>query len=210
MNKEFFKKCWKHSRWHSLMVLLIWIVVLTLLMGIVSIINHFSSPKTLPIKTETKESSKISYEEMWNYFTSKDYAYTYTITKDVEIIKYTGTRKDGIDSGYRERTDGITKYSIENGTIYEVLINDKKEIETLYENVDKNYLNPTSVYEMIQTISANDTDILEEQEQTTYEYHTKIDEEDLKIVVITNHTQIKKIAIEKVKEIYALTFDFEE
>ncbi len=89
MNKEFLKKCWKDKRWHSLMVLIIWIVSLSLLMGIVSMINLFTQPKTLPIITEMeKENNKISYEEMWNQFINKNYVYTYTITKEEEKIQY--------------------------------------------------------------------------------------------------------------------------
>lgn len=211
MNKEFLKKCWKDKRWHSLMVLIIWIVSLSLLMGIVSMINLFSKPKTLPRITETKEeNNKISYEQMWNQFINKNYAYTYTITKEEEKIQYIGTIKDGVESGYRERIDGITKYSIENDIVYEVLINDKIEIETLYENVEKDFLNPASIYEIIKTIPVSDTDILEEKEQTTYDYHTKIEEEDLKIIVVTNNIQIKNITIEKMNETYTLVFDFEE
>lgn len=206
MNKEFLKQCWKHPRWHSLMVLIIWMVALTILMGVVSIINMFGSSKELVNRETKQESSTISYEEKWQKFARDNYSYTYTITKNEEIIKYEGVVKEGVDSGYRERKDGIIRYSIENGIVYEVLIDEKNEIQTLYENVDVTLLNPTSIYEIIKTISANDTDILEEKEQTNYDYNMKIEEEEVKIQVIVDDTQIKNITIEKTNETYQLDF----
>lgn len=208
MNKEFLKQCWKHPRWHSLMVLIIWMVALTILMGVVSIINMFGSSKE-PVNRETKqENNGLSYEEKWEKFVSNDYTYMYTITQNEEMIKYEGNVKEGINSGFRERKDGIIRYSIENGLVYEVLVQEKKEIQTLYENIDATLLNPISIYELIKTISAEDTDILEEKEQTTYDYYTKIEEEDIKIQVIAEATQIQNIIIEKTKETYQLDFDF--
>lgn len=207
MNKEFLKQCWKHPRWHSLMVLIIWIIALALLMGVVSILNLFSSPKET-IRETKQDNSGLSYEEKWKKFENNDYTYTYTITQNEEMIKYEGNVKEGINSGYRERKDGIIRYSIENGIVYEVLMNDKKEIQTLYENVEATLLNPISIYEIIKTISAEDTDILEEKEQTTYDYRTQIEEENIKIQVIADNTKIKNITIEKINETYKLDFDF--
>lgn len=207
MNKEFLKKCWKHPRWHSLMVLIIWIVVLALLMGVVSILNLFSSPKS-SVRETKQENNSMSYEEKWEKFENSDYTYTYIITQNEEMIKYEGNVKNDINSGYRERKDGIIRYSIENGIVYEVLMNDKKEIQTLYENVDATLFNPTSIYEIIKTIPVEDTDILEEKEQITYDYNTKLEEENVKIQTIANNNQIKSITIEKINETYKLDFDF--
>lgn len=208
MNKEFLKKCWKNPRWHSLMVLIIWIVSLTLLTGVVSILNMFSSPKETVNKETNQKSNATSYEEKWQKFASDNYTYTYTITKNEETIKYEGTVKEGINSGYRERKDGIIRYSIENGIAYEILVNEKNEIPTLYENVDASLLNPTSIFEIIQNISANDIDILEEKEKNTYNYSTQIEEENTKIQVIVDEEQIQNITIEKTNETYNLDFDF--
>lgn len=208
MNKEFLKKCWKNPRWHSLMVLVIWIGVLSLLMGVVSILNQFSSPKE-SIKKETEQKSNaMSYEDKWKKLLEDHYAYTYTITKNEEIIKYEGTIKDQINSGYRERKDGIIRYSVENGKIYEILVEEKKEMQTLYENVEADFLNPISIHELIKNVAANDVDILEEKEKTTYEYSTQIEEESVKVQVIADDIQIKNITIEKTNETYKLDFNF--
>lgn len=209
MDKEFLKKCWKNPRWHSLMVLIIWIVALTILMGVVSILNQFGrTTEPLPSEPIQENKNKISYEEMWNLFKASDYEFNYTINKNEETIKYEGNVKKGIIAGYRERKDGIIRYSIEEGIVYENLVNDKKEIHTLYENIDENLLNMTYLYDWIQKIPANYSDILEEKDKTTYEYSTKMEEEDVRIVVITNDTQIQNITIEKENETYTLAFSF--
>lgn len=210
MDKEFLKKCWKNPRWHSLIVLIIWIVSLTLLMGVVSILNQFGSPKETIKKEPIQENkNEISYEEMWNHFKNRDYTFTYTIIKNEEMIKYEGNVKDKIITGYRERQDGIIRYSIEDDIAYENLVNDKKEIQTLYENVDANLLDTTYLYNLIQEIPASNSDILEEKGQTTYEYTAKIKEENVRITVITSDVQIQNITIEKDEnETYTLAFDF--
>lgn len=80
--------------------------------------------------------------------------------------------------------------------------------ETLYENIEADFLNPTSIHEIIKNAAANDLDILEEKERTTYDYHTQIKEENVKVQVITDNEQIKNITIEKTNETYILDFDF--
>ena len=208
MDKEFLKKCWKNPRWHSLMVLIIWIVSLTILMGIVSILNQFGSPKETVQKEPIQENkNNISYEEMWKLFETNDYAFTYTVSKNEEVIKYEGNVKDGITTGYRERKDGIIRYSIEEGSTYENLMSDRKEIQTLYEYVNANLLNTTYLYNFIKEIPANDSDIIEENNKTTYEYNTELEEDTVKIVVIISDAQIETITIEKDNETYTLAFD---
>lgn len=208
MNKEFLKKCWKNPRWHSLMVLIIWIVSLTILIGIVTILNQFGSPKEQRREEPIKENKRISYEEMWDTLSRDNHEFVYTISKTEETIKYEGVVKEEITTGYRERKDGIIKYTIEDNIVYEKVVDEKKEIETLYENVDENLLTIDFIYQIVKNTKAEDTDILEENEKITYEYLTKVEEEELKIIVITNETQIQSISIEKENEMYLLDFKF--
>lgn len=203
MNMEFLKKCWKHPRWHSLMVLLIWIVALALLMGVVSLANGLSGKKEQS-KPNTKENEEMIYLEKWDLFKTNVYEFTYTITKPEETIKYNGTYKDGIVSGYRERKDGIIKYSIEEDITYENILNEKIAIDTLYENVEASFLNPISIYETIQNVREENIDILEERENTTYTYTL----EDTKIEIVTDAKKITKITITNKTDVYVLDFDY--
>ena len=124
MKKEFIKKAWKNPRWHSLIVLIIWIVVLTILMGITTLIQKFSSPNTL----NSSEVSKNSYDEKFQRLIKSDYAFTYEINLNNEIIKYDGIKYENVINGYRERKDGIIKYIIQDGISYSILLNEKNII----------------------------------------------------------------------------------
>lgn len=205
MNKEFLKKCWKHPRWHSLMVLIIWIVSLTLLMGIVTIVNQFSSPKDAT-KKEIPKTNEVSYEVKWNRFSKEDYSFKYIVSTSEGTVKYKGTVTDEITTGYRERADGIIRYSIEDGIVYEILMEEKKEWNSLYENIDSDFVNLSYLEDFIQNIPASASDIVEEDKKTTYEY--TVIEENLKIVVITDEVQIESITIIKGNETYELSFAF--
>ena len=204
MNKEFLKKCWKHPRWHSLMVLMIWIVSLTLLMVIVSLVNQFS-PQKKKEEIPQMKTNEVSFEDKWNCFL-KDYSFKYIVTNTEGTVKYEGTVKGGITTGYRERLDGIIRYSIEDNLVYEIVLDEKKELTTLYENIDANLLDLSHIETLIQNIPIANSDILEEDEKTTYEY--TIAEENLKIVVITDDIQINKITLTKENETYELSFNF--
>lgn len=206
MNKEFLKKCWKDPRWHSLLVLMIWIISLALLMGIVSIVNQFSPKKEVEKQEIREENNKKTYEEKWEDLLNGNYAFTYIIAKGNETIKYEGNVKEDKTTGYRERNDGIIKYEIENNKHFQILVDEKIEITNLYENVEENFLNPSSIYERIKKIPVENTDILEETENTIYKYSTQVEEEEIKIQVIATNTQIKNITIEKLKETYQLEF----
>lgn len=205
MNKEFLKKCWKHPRWHSLMVLMIWIVSLTLLMGIVSLVNQFS-PQKKKEEIPQMKTNEVSLEEKWNCFLKEDYAFYYLVTTETETVKYEGTVKDGITTGYRERLDGIIRYSIEDNLVYEIVLDEKKELTTLYENIDANLLDLSHIETLIQNIPVANSGILEEDKKITYEY--TVTEENLKIMVITDEAHIKNIMIVKENETYSLSFDF--
>lgn len=205
MNKEFLKKCWKHPRWHSLMVLMIWIVSLTLLMGIVSLVNQFS-PQKKKEEIPQMKTNEISLEEKWNCFLKEDYTFYYLVTTETETVKYEGAVNKGITTGYRERLDGIIRYSIEDNLAYEMVLDEKKELTTLYENIDASLLDLSHIETLIQNIPVANSDILEEDKKITYEY--TVTEENLKIMVITDEAHIKNILIVKENETYSLSFDF--
>ncbi len=203
MDKEFLKKCWKNPRWHSLMVLIIWIISLSMLMGIVAVINRFGGKKE-NVKVNIQNAQEITYAEKWDLFLSSAYEFTYTITNNEEIIRYIGTCKEGIITGYRERKDGIIKYSIEDDIVYENVMNEKNKMDTLYENVEERFLNPISLYEIIQNVLEENIDILQEKERMTYEYML----ENYTIKVTTNEKEVTKITVTNDIETYVLDFKF--
>lgn len=203
MNKEFIVKCWKHPRWHSLMVLVIWIVALTILMGVVSIINIFSSPKE-PIQMKTQqESSSISYEEKLQDLLSDEYLMSFIVTKNDNSIKYEGNEHNEVVNGYKEDANRITKYRIENGIFYEVILDQVTEIESIYEEIIPDFLDRKTLISLI--LEAEEEKDIDNQDTSNYVYDFLYKEEMIKIKVETKEF-IEQITIESENENYQLTF----
>lgn len=208
MNKEFLKKCWEDKRLHSLMVLIIWIIVLTLMMGFVFIMNAINrNNNTTPVETNNDTApSVLSYYDKLNNLISNDFEYTYIITKDDEKIKFEGTNSNGIIEGYKESLAGIIKYKIKEQKVYQILVDQEVEITNLYENIDTSLLDLNYVVGTLKQFSENDVIITEEEMITTYNYKLTKDGEELEIIVTENENAIEKITINRNSEIYELTY----
>ncbi len=208
MDKESFKKYWENPRWHSLIVLIFWILGLGILMGIVTAINSFVSPeeKTIVENKELEEQEEYTYIDKWNDLLNGDYQFIYTIRNENETIKYEGTVSNSVVSGYRERNDGIIKYEIENDIAYTILVEDRIVIDHLYENVNSNFLNLSYLYNVTVNTPENILDAIEENEITSYEYSFLENEEEVKITVIEDVNQIKNIMVQSGNTIYELEY----
>lgn len=217
MDKSFFKKCWEDKRWHSLMVLLIWIIVLAVLMGILYIANSFNSNSISNEKNDTNsevDSSEntdshpevLSYFEKLENLLSQDYEYVYSIKNKEQLIKYEGTKKDGITIGYKQDALGIIKYKIENQRTYQILVNDIIDISNLYDEIDASLLDLNYIIPILNQVNTNDIIITEEENLTTYNYNLTQDEEEMEIVVTENESQVETIEIKRNNETYLLQY----
>lgn len=196
MNKEFLKKCWENKRTHALMVLILWIVALSLLMGITTLLNQFSAPKN---KIETKNEETISYDEIWQNLLNTDYEFRYVVTLEEEKIEYNGKVEENKISGYRENKEGILKYEIEDGISYELVMGERKPLETLYENVNKDYFSLDSLYTLLK-----DTPVEEEDLLYTYEVNENVDIQ----VLLSKENKIQTITIQEESTVYELNFTY--
>lgn len=204
MDKEFFKKCWKNPRWHSLMVLIIWIVSLSLLMGVVTIINEFK-PQEKRENYKIEETQKgISYKEKLQDLLSDEYLMSFIVTKNDNTIKYEGTEHNEVVNGYKEDASGITKYRIENGILYEVILDQVTEIESIYEEINSEFLDRTTLIAYI--LENEEEGIIDNKETSTYEYNLRYKEEKISINVVETKEFIEQITIENENENYQLTF----
>lgn len=202
MNIEFLKKINKNPRWHSLMVLIIWIISLGILMSIVSIINLIDKPTVKNHNTEEKikeDVTTISYEDKWQSLLNDNYVFNFTITNNTEIIKYNGIKKDNVINGYKEDKNKIIKYKIQNGLTYEILLNNEKIINNLYDFIDPFYIDVTYIYELIKNRSVEENEI---DNINILEYNI----EDLKITIKENDKEIINILIDKLNISYNLEF----
>lgn len=219
MNKDFLKKCWEDKRLHSLMILIIWIIVLTVLMGIIFLmgaINGSDTKTETPTnEVETKKDNEtkeeiptvLSYYEKLEKLSTNDYAFTYTITKYNEKIKYEGTKENNIIEGYKQDSTGIIKYKIQNQKVYQIFIDYTASISNLYENIDASLLDLNYVISMLKQVDDNDIVITEEENVTTYLYNLTENEEELEIIVTENNESIQEINIHRNNEMYELVYE---
>lgn len=214
MNKEFFKKCWENQRSHALIVLMIWIVFLTILMGMVSITNLLigdKSPETNMVekKSEAEEStSKMikSYYDKLHHLMTSDYEFIYSIMKNREKIKFEGIKLSSTIVGYKQDALGIVKYKIENKKIYQILIDNVIEITNLYEDIDASLLDLNYIIGLLDQVAENDVIITEEELITKHAYNLTQDEEELEIIVVENEENIEEIQINRNNEVYQLQY----
>lgn len=221
MNKDFLKKCWEDKRLHSLMILIIWIIVLAVLMGIIFLVGAINGtdtkPETPTNEVETKKDNEnteeqeiptvLSYYEKLEKLSTNDYAFTYTITKYNEKVKFEGTKENNVIEGYKQDNTGIIKYKIQNQKVYQVYIDHTVAISNLYENIDASLLDLNYVISMLKQVDDNDIVITEEESVTTYLYNLTEGEEELEITVIENNESIEEINIHRNNEIYELIYE---
>ncbi len=204
MNKAFFKECWKNPRWHSLIVLIIWIVSLSFLMGIVSIINSINPPEKRQTPKLKEKQKGISYEEKLQNLLSDEYLLSFLIITKDNNLKWEGTESIGVVNGYKEDRNGIKKYRVENGISYEVILDQVKEIEGIYNGITKEFLDRNTLTSLLDEVE--EKSIIENEDTFIHEYNLIYNEKNSKINVIETKEKIEKIIIEEEQVEYQLLF----
>lgn len=152
----------------ALLKLIYWAIFFFVLLLFCLIASFFSSPSStqnnsLGPQTTTKPSQEepiidqtLSLTTLNTVFSSlTSFNYTYEITLNDEIIRFNGTKTLETDTGYKESNSGIIKYYIDNTGIYQQTTTDKILIDNLYENINSEYLNITSIFNLYKTLTLN-------------------------------------------------------
>lgn len=145
MNKEF----WKSTRGKSLLKLIGWFIFIILVYALIMVLGNqevSSSEEKIDNDTTNVENEKVSLD-----IRAKDYDFKYVINTNNQIIVINGSIKDGIESGYKETTDGIIHYFKEEGKIYQDILGQKQEITDFYNDIEKEFLNYQTFYPIIET-----------------------------------------------------------
>ncbi len=204
MDKEFLKKCWKNPRWHSLIVLIIWIISLTILMGIVSIMNSINPQEKRETPKLEEKQKEISYEDKLQNLLSDEYLLSFLITTKDNTLKWEGTEQNEVTNGYKEDASGIKKYRIENGISYEVILDQVEETEGIYNEITKEFLDRNVLISLL--LETEEDNVYEKEENSIYEYNQFYKGENVKISVVETKEKIGKITIENEKAEYQLIF----
>lgn len=152
--------------------------------------------------TEIKNEEVISfekYETMQENLLNGCFNYEYKVIEENLVALYTGEKLNDIETGYRETKEGIIKYLKEKDTTYKVVLNEKEELQNLYDEADESFLNINVIFENLKEYLYNIT-----KNESTREINYNKD--GYKVVVKTDLKNITNITIENENKTYELQF----
>lgn len=126
----------------AILKLIRWSIFFFLLFTLL-IIASFFSPKASNNKptNEKKEVIDNAYiNKLLDNLTRDEYQYDIEIKKLEEIISFHGTKTSKLNEGYKETSEGIIKYFIDENGIYQKISNENIPILNLYESLSEQYL----------------------------------------------------------------------
>ena len=149
------------------------------------------------IKEETKNFE--NYADMQKELLSSSYEYKYKITNNENTVIYEGALRNGVDSGYKETSEGIIKYKKENNEVRKIVLEEETVIDDLYEGIDSSFINLDSLFTNLEEYLYNVT----KNEQTREIKYNKVG---YSVLVNTDLEHITKITIINDTASYELEF----
>ena len=132
--------------------------------------------------------SKETFNNIKNELLNGNYDYKYEITLEDTKYIFNGTKKDDIETGYKETKEGVVKYYIDSTGIYEDKLTEKVPLNNLYENLDLNYLNFNNLMKTLdmEMVLISSTDLLiYDMASEVVDYQIALADKDLKYIKIT-------------------------
>ena len=177
-----------------------WMVFIIILIVVFAINGNDNPNESTTNNTQKEETSTFkNYEEMQSDLLNSCYSYNFRVVSEDNIIIYSGILSATGDIGYKENNEGIIKYSKENGIIYKVLLDQKEEINNLYDESDKAFLD-------IKTLFANLKEYLYNITKNESTREINYNKEGYKVVVKTDLENITNITITNENKTYELQF----
>lgn len=174
--------------------LILWIIFIVVLLVMFSFNNKEEKENTTNNSNDTtKEVTTFkTLEEMENNLLSMGLTYKYTVNENGFITIYNGIRCNNVETYYKEDGDVISKYILENGKTYKVVL-DKKEEIILEEKTLKDLFTTLKEYSYTEE---------KQESERTIKYNTGT----LKVSIKTNLENITEISIAKDGINYQLEF----
>lgn len=190
-----FVKLWENKRYHALICLGLWLIFF-LFVFLIVVIPYNNTLKNLPKNNENE--NIITFNDMKEKLLNSEYDYKYTINTSLGKTVYTGNKTKGNDTGYRENSEGLIKYEINNEGIFQINMDEKVPLENLYLDLNENYLDIQKIYDLTLNLTEN---VNEDQNEISYE------NENIRIIFKINEQNILSINIKDNNDDYLLEFD---
>ena len=195
---------WKTERGKALIKLIAWFIFIAFLIVFVL----FSDKKYSNVVDEANNSNENNSEETYTFVLFKDmitkllegnYEYSFNIVNNATTYVFNGIQCNNISLGYKETSDGIIKYYVDENNTYQVILDELLPITNLYEGIDINYLDLDMLFnnlnEYLYTVEKNNA-------TRTITYN----KEGYQVVVMTDLKNITNINITSDIGVYNLDF----
>lgn len=154
----------------ALVKLFLYFIFFSIIISVVALSGSDTSDKDTPSTEDRKTTENVekSYRDILNDTTLKNKKYNYEIIYDEEknIINY--TIEEGGLSGFYEKADStIKKFIIKEDNVYEVVLKEEKENNSLFGDLNLNIIN---IYKLIELISNNKGLKMLEDDYIVYKY----------------------------------------
>ncbi len=191
-----FIKVWENKRLHALICLILWALFIAF---VLLILGSFEKDTKIPSNDNkvNEEEKIITFDEMKEKLLHNKFEYKYSLYVNSKNILYYGVKNGLNDSGYKEENDKIIRYVIENEKEYQLIMNTKVEVNNLYEDIDKNFIDLNFVFSLLDSMNKEIDEVTESLYYSNAELNVKI-----KI----NSENIESIDILKGNDSYFLEF----
>ena len=190
-----FVKLLENKRYHALICLGLWLIFFLFVFLIVDI-PYNNTLKNLPKNNENE--NIITFNDMKEKLLNSEYNYKYTVNTSLGKTVYTGTKTKENITGYKENSEGLIKYEINNEGIFQINMDEKIPLENLYLGLNENYLDIQKIYDLTLNLTEN---VNEDQNEISYE------NENIRIIFKINEQNILSINIKDNNDNYLLEFD---
>ena len=168
----------------SMIMLLIWFVFISM---VIVYIRNSNNDNNQHVKEETIIFDSIG--DIFNKYVNYDYDIKISDI-DNNIVKFIGSYKEGIDTGYKVINEEKINYKIENNII--INTDNNEEIENLYDNYLYYFFKPSNIYSYVSYLK-NEEKI--DVDSKLYTYNYVYDDKDITFEIETSKDLIKNIII---------------
>ncbi|MEG0794351.1 MAG: hypothetical protein RSG95_00970, partial [Bacilli bacterium] len=139
------KTFWKTVRGKAVIKLIVWSIFFLILFIVLSFMGSKG-------KNDDKNNLVIGYNEKIDRLLKNNYEYEYKITINGNNINFNGKKDGKNEQGYKETKEGIIKYLVIDSVTYNITSNKKELFNSLYENINTEYLNLPLLFKNISPI----------------------------------------------------------
>ena len=190
-----FVKLWENKRYHALICLGLWLIFF-LFVFLIVVIPYNNTLKNLPKNNETE--NVTTFIDMKEKLLNSDYDYKYVVNTSLGKTVFTGNKTKEKDTGYKENSEGLIKYEIDNEGIFQINMDEKVPLENLYLDLNEDYLNIQKIYDLTKDLIEN---VNEDENEISYENGN------IEIIFKINEQNILSINIKDNNDDYLLEFD---